>query len=208
MSIASPYLVQLHAPLGWPPRHLGGITDGLATRWSSRSRTQIIESEPRVQLAITPDRRAGAWLSRRLSVRWSAQRVQSSIIVRADTLYSYTLPTASRTRASAAGRRGLRRLTHTERPRRIGAITVRVILVVWRGVTVTGMPRDQVRRLTPLVPPCSTRGERSETVYRRRKAAPNTCPGHADRDAPVPAGCELDRSGDWSRLGLLAAYLE
>jgi hypothetical protein len=38
------------------------------------------------------------------SVRWPARRVQSSIIAQADTLYSYALPTASRTRASAADR--------------------------------------------------------------------------------------------------------
>src|SRR5215470_18065816 len=64
MNIASPHLVHLHAPFGWPPRHLGGMTDGLATRWCSRSRTQIIGSEPRVQLAITPDRRVDPWVSR------------------------------------------------------------------------------------------------------------------------------------------------
>src|SRR5690242_21057967 len=28
MNIASPHLVQLHAPHGWPPRHLGGLTVG------------------------------------------------------------------------------------------------------------------------------------------------------------------------------------
>jgi hypothetical protein len=33
------------------------------------------------------------------SVRWPARRVQSSIIAQADTLYSYALPTASRTRS-------------------------------------------------------------------------------------------------------------
>jgi hypothetical protein len=36
------------------------------------------------------------------SVRWPARRVQSSIIAQADTLYSYALLTASKTRASAA----------------------------------------------------------------------------------------------------------
>src|SRR5262245_16658445 len=103
MNIASPHLVQLQPPLGWPLRHPGGMTDGLATRWCSRSRAQIIGSEPR----------ASNWPSRQIggsvrgyptdsSVRWPARRVQSSIIAQADTLYSYALPTASRTRASAA----------------------------------------------------------------------------------------------------------
>src|SRR5262249_15459434 len=36
------------------------------------------------------------------SARWPARRAQSTIIAQADTLYSYALPTASRTRASAA----------------------------------------------------------------------------------------------------------
>src|SRR5215470_13574170 len=65
MTIASPHLVQLHAPLGWPPSHLDGMTDGLATRWCSRNRTQITGSEPRVQLAITPDGRVDPWVFRR-----------------------------------------------------------------------------------------------------------------------------------------------
>lgn len=38
------------------------------------------------------------------SARWPARRVQSSIIAQADTLDSYALPTASRTRASAVDR--------------------------------------------------------------------------------------------------------
>src|SRR5215831_6111577 len=75
MNIASPHLVQLHAPLGWPPRHLGGMTAGLATRWCSPNRTQIIGSEPQ--------RPTGA----DSSVGWPARRVQSSIITQADTLY-------------------------------------------------------------------------------------------------------------------------
>src|SRR5215469_1872679 len=62
MTIASPHLVHLHAPPGWPPRHLGGMTAGLATRWCSRNRTQITGSEPPLQLAIKPDRRLRARL--------------------------------------------------------------------------------------------------------------------------------------------------
>src|SRR5215510_14884793 len=38
------------------------------------------------------------------SARWPARRAQSTIIAQADTLYSYALPTASRTRASAVSR--------------------------------------------------------------------------------------------------------
>src|SRR5215470_7234307 len=40
----------------------------------------------------------------RPSARWPARRAQSTIIAQAGTLYSYALPTASRTRASAASR--------------------------------------------------------------------------------------------------------
>src|SRR5438067_4979693 len=42
MNIASPHLVQLNAPLGWPPRHHGGMTDGLATR--SEEHTSELQS--------------------------------------------------------------------------------------------------------------------------------------------------------------------
>jgi hypothetical protein len=102
MNIASPRLVQLHAPLGWPPCHLGGMRMGwqqygahgaahrssnrcLASNWPSRQIGESVRGYP-----------AGS------SVRWSARRVQSSIIAQADTLYSYASPTALRTRASAA----------------------------------------------------------------------------------------------------------
>src|SRR5215470_19803820 len=62
----------------------------------------------------SPDRSlASSWPSRQIggsirgypagpSARWPARRAQSTIIAQADTLYSYALPTASRTRASAA----------------------------------------------------------------------------------------------------------
>src|SRR5262249_44698973 len=67
MNIASPHLVQLHAPLGWPPRHLGGMTDGLATQDGAHGAAhRSSDRSPRVQLAIRADLRVGAWLSRRL----------------------------------------------------------------------------------------------------------------------------------------------
>src|SRR6185437_10287098 len=104
MNIPSPRLVQLQPPLGWPPRHLGGMTDGLATRWCPRSRAQIIGSAPRVQLAVTPGGSVHGYPAGS-SARWRpARQVQSSIIAQAGTLYSYALPAASRTRASAVGR--------------------------------------------------------------------------------------------------------
>src|SRR5438067_11735821 len=51
MNIASPHLVQLNAPLGWPPRHHGGMTDGLATRW--------VLTEPRTDHRIGASRPTG-----------------------------------------------------------------------------------------------------------------------------------------------------
>jgi hypothetical protein len=77
-------------------------------RWAGN---KMVPTEPRIDHRIGASRpaghharRVGAWLSRRLFCPLVARRVQSSIIAQADTLYSYALPTASRTRASAADR--------------------------------------------------------------------------------------------------------
>jgi hypothetical protein len=56
MNIPSPRLVQLQPPLGWPPRHLGGMTDGLATRWCPRSAHR---SSDRSLASSWPSRQAG-----------------------------------------------------------------------------------------------------------------------------------------------------
>jgi hypothetical protein len=56
MNIPSPRLVQLQPPLGWPPRRLGGMTDGLATRWCPRSAHR---SSDRSLASSWPSRQAG-----------------------------------------------------------------------------------------------------------------------------------------------------
>ena len=151
MNIASPRLVHLHAPLGWRPRHLGGMTGGLQQDGAHGAAHRSSDRSP-----------ASSWPSRQIggpvrgypagsSVCWPARRVQSSIIAQADTLYSYALPT-HRERAHQPCRHGrrtiMRRLkrssicysTWTDHPIWISTISLGSVSDLMRAIKVWTAP--------------------------------------------------------------------
>ena len=68
---------------------------------------------------------------------------------------------------------------------------VRVILVVWCGVTVTGAARDQVWWPTPLAPTSSMCGERSRMLYRPAGSCTENLPEPLLRECSDAGSCQL-----------------